>query len=718
MTIIHQRSRGCRAMSVLGALVTAVTAAPASAAVAAERLDLADHVTVSAFFEPNRGQAPESVRFLSRGATQNLVVTDDGLWFPQAGGDRVGLTFVGARKLAPSGADPLPGVSNYELGRGTGASHSAVPHFARLMSQSLYPSIDFIAYAHGRDLEYDLVVAPGGDPRQIRLRFPGASRVTLDAAGDLLVETPAGTVRNGRPVAYQEGVGPDGKREAVSARYLQRRNGDIEIALGRYDRRRPLVIDPVLSSTKRMAGSGNEQVTDIAVDGAGNVYVTGFTEGRGFPTLNGYQTRIRGDVDAFVAKYNASGTLIYSTYYGGDKEDVGRAIAVDGTGRAYVVGTTKSGNLAVVNAFQSSLTSGVCSFLMVLSAAGNSLVYASYLGGLTDSVVLKSGVGGPSQDPLRDQDGGALVTIPPEVRAWDVAVGSDGSMWVAGETTSTTFPFTIRGFQPSHAGGTYDAFVMRVNPSTGAVANFTFYGGPGMDRGRRLVRRGDQMLIGGDTYSTLNVGKLGPPPNSDSDVFVTAIFDPGFTYGGGKRVGGSSNEFLRGLTVDGSRNVYLSGETISKDFPVTTGAGQSRHGMETANAVAHADGFVVKLNANADTILYATYLGGSGMEMNGDLAVSSTGVAYVTGTSYSKDFPRVPSASPPAQGNFFITQLTSTGGFTYSALLGGSGPDAATAVAVSGSNLWIAGTSLSSSFPGSPSPSGNWDGLLTKMTLP
>ena len=703
MTIIHRDSRARRAIAALGALVTLATSQAVSAAVTPEGgAALPDQAKSSAFFEPNQGQAPASVRFLSRGATQNLLVTDDGLWFRQPGGERVGLTFAGGGKLAPVGADRLQGVSNYHVGKGAKTPESAVPHFERLVSPSLYPSIDLVAYAHERDLEYDLVVAPGGDPGQIRLRFPGATRVTLDSTGDLLIETQSGTVRNGRPVAYQPSPDPQGKSEPVAARYQLQQNGEIGIALGRYDQRRPLVIDPVLSTTKRVAGAGNEQVTDIAVDGSGNVYVTGFTEGRGFPTLNGYQTTIRGDVDAFVAKYNSSGTLIYSTYYGGNGEDVPRAIAVDGTGRAYVVGATKSTNLAVVNPFQGTKPLGECSFLMVLSAAGNSLVYASYLGGTSNSVV---------------EIDNNLVTVPPQVHASDVAVGSDGSLWVTGETTNTSFPFTKRGFQTSYSGGNYDAFVMRVNPSNGSVVNFSFVGGSGIDRGRRLVRSADQFLLGGDTSSSMNMGVLGS--GGGFDAFVVAIYESGFGYAGGKRFGGTGDEILRGLAVDGSRNVYLSGETLSTDLPVTVGAGQREHGR--AGGTPHPDAFVAKLNGGITSntgITYTTYLGGKGPEMNGDLAVTSGGTAYVTGTSYSGNFPTTPSVSAPLQGNVFVTQVNSTGGFAYSTLLGGNAVDLGTAIAVSGSNLWIGATSLSVTFPGAPNTLGNWDGLLTKMTLP
>lgn len=705
MTTIHQKSRGRRSIVALGALVTLVAASSAaSAEVASERAPLPAQVKSTAFFEPNLGQAPASVRFLSRGATQDLEVANDGLWFPQAGGERVGLTFVGARTLEPTGAQRLVGVSNYGRGGPIAGAGQQVPHFGGLVSASLYPSIDLVAYAHERDIEYDLVVGPGGDPRQIRLRFNGAARVKLDPAGDLLIETPSGTVRNGRPVAYQALPNQSGKREPIAARYELGQNGEIGIVLGRYDHQRPLVIDPVLSSTKRLGGSGNEQVTDVAVDGSGNVYVTGFTEGRGFTTLNGYQTAIRGDVDAFVAKYNSGGTLLYSTYYGGDGEDIARAIAVDGSGRAYVVGATKSSNLAVVNAVQGSKPRGECSFLLVLSAAGNSLAYASYLGGTSDS-------------PIIDQGGNSL-TIPPQVHVSDVAVGADGSMWLTGETTSTTFPFPIRGFQTSYGGGNYDAFVMRVNPSNGSVSNFSFYGGTGIDSGRKLVRRGDRLLLGGDTFSTLNLGVLGPEGAGDADIFVIGIYDPGFTFAGGKRFGGSADETLRGLAVDSSQNVYISGETMSTDLPVTAGVGQPQYGLEVPGGALHSDAFVAKLNANVDTIRYATFLGGSSKELNGDLAVTSGGTAYVTGTSYSDNFPTVPSVAVPLQGNVFVTQLSSTGGFAFSTLLGGSAADAGTAIAVSGSNLWIGATSVSSSFPGANASLGNWDGLLTKMTLP
>jgi len=698
MTIIDRDLKWSRGIAASGALLAVLTVSRVvSAAAAPGGVALDGRPRSSGFFEPNLGQAPASVRFLSRGAAQNLLVADDGLWFRQPGGERLGLTFAGAAKLVPAGTDRLPGVSSYHLGTRAVPSGSTVPHFGRLVSPALYPSIDLVAYVHERELEYDLVVAPGGDPRQIRLRFPGASRVKLDATGDLLIETPSATVRNGRPVAYQISPGPQGTRQPIAARYEMRRNGEVGIALEQYDHRRPLVIDPVLSSTKRIAGSGNEQVTDIAVDGAGNVYVTGFTEGPGFPTLNGYQTVIRGDVDAFVAKYNSGGTLVYSTYYGGSGEDVGRAIAVDSGGRAYVVGTTTSPNLAVVNPVQRNKPAGECSFLMVLSSAGNSLAYATYLG---------------TNETTPD----AATAV---VRASDVGVGVDGTMWLTGTVTRHRLPFTPNGFQPTFGGGLYDAFVMRVNPTNGAVLNFTYFGASGNDYGRRLARRGADIEVGGDLIVPSD-GHVSLPllgPGGDRDIFVFGLYSD-FTYAGGTRLGGSSYETLHGLAVDGNRNIYISGESDSTDLPDTAGAGQHAPAPPEPEHRQRADVFVAKLNPSVLAVTYLTYLGGNNLEVNSDLAVTSTGTAYVAGTSYSNNFPTVPFTAVSLQRNGFVTQLTSTGGFAFSTLLGGSAADDSTAIALSGSTLWIGGTSLSPSFPGAPAPLGNWDGLLTKFTLP
>lgn len=650
----------------------------------------------SLHFEPNQGQSPAAVRYTSRGGNQSLVVTERSLWLRTQAQPLVGLEFEGGATLDPVGLDKLEGVSHYRVGSDPGLWQSNVPHFARLAVPAVYPGVDVIAYAHGGDLEYDLIVAPGADPARIRLRFTNATRVALDAAGDLVIDTPSGQVTQERPFAYQTitGGADSSAKRRVKAHYRLLSDGSVAIALGRYDRRRTLVIDPVLSTTRRHGGSGNEQLTDIAADGAGNVYAVGYSEGSGFPTLNAAQSTMRGEVDAFVSKFNSSGTLVYSTFFGGNSDDVARAIALDGGGRAYVVGVTKSTNLSIVRGFQTASPPGANrSFLLVLSSGGNVVDYSSYLGGSSSDA---------------------------DVQAWDVATAADGMMWVTGHTTATTFPFAATGFQTTHGGGKLDAFVLRVNPAAsgaGSVAGFTYYGGDSDDVGRKLLRRTSDFLVAGESMSTnLRVLRTFGTNLQNNDAFVLAT-PAALTYGGAFRLGGIGDDTASGLQVDGSGNIYLAGNTTG-DLPVTGLVSQRTHADLVENT-GRADAYVAKFDWNANNLVYLTYLGGVGEEIVNDLAVTRSGIAYVSGTSFARNFPVTPSAiqtSAPDPRNGFLTKLNATGARVYSTYLGGSLADDAVAVTASNATVWVGATSESDTFPGATNTLGNWDGLLTKLT--
>jgi hypothetical protein len=672
--------------------------ATGTAKAAAPAAPVTPHADAGVYFEANVGQAPPSVRYVSRGGSQKLLVTDKGLLLRREGQPGVGLQFVGAGRLAPIGQERLPGVSNYRRGADPRQWQSGVPHFGRLAIPALYPGIDLLVYSTSRDLEYDLVVGPGADPRQIRLRFPGAGKVTLDSQGNVVLQTAAGAITHGKPVAYQASLGSRSSKSAVGARYQLLPDGVVAIALDGYDRRRAVVIDPVLTATRRFGGSGTEQVTDIAVDSSGNVYATGYAEGAGFPTLNAAQGTIRGDVDAFVSKFNPSGTLLYSTFYGGDGEDAARAIAVDGGGRAYVVGTTKSSNLAITNGFQGSRPAGkVSSFLLILASGGNSIAYSSYLGGASGA----------------------------DVEASDVGVAVDGTMWLTGQTTNTTFPFTIStGLQPTHGGGNFDAFVMRVDPSasgTKQVTGFTYFGGSGDDFGRKLARRGADFVVGGDSFSAdLRVNRTFGTSVSRSEAFVVTVTSS-FTSGGAVRIVGLADETVHGLALDGGGNTYVSGESTSDDLPATGNVSQparSGNANDPTGASGRADVFVAKIDPSGLNLRYLTYLGGHSVDLNSDLAVTSSGTAYVTGTTYSADFPTVGSpiqGSAPLMRNGFLTKLDSNGVRVYSTYLGGSMADDVVAVGLVGTTVWLGATSESSTFPGANAGLGFWDGLIVKL---
>ena len=215
--------------------------------------------------------------------------------------------------------------------------------YASVEYREVYPGVILVYYGKQRQLEYDLVIAPGADPSIIKLAFEGAQRLRLDAGGDLLLKTAGGEVRQHKPMMYQE---VDGVRKSIEGHYVLKGRRQIGFEITEYDPSRQLVIDPVLSYSTYLGGTGADGADGIAVDSSGNVYVTGTTYspaslGGEFPRVNAYQTVRRGNYDAFVTKISPSGTLLYSTYLGGDHLDNGYDIAVDFTGNAYVTGLTR-----------------------------------------------------------------------------------------------------------------------------------------------------------------------------------------------------------------------------------------------------------------------------------------------------------------------------------------------------------------------------------------
>jgi hypothetical protein len=253
-----------------------------------------------------------------------------------------------------AGLEELPGTVNYLLGNDRGRWHTDIATHARVEYRGVYPGIDLAYYGNQQRLEYDFVVAPGADPGAIRLGYAGADRPATDGQGDLVLHTAGGDLVQHRPLLYQE---VNGVRHEVSGGYVVR-GQEVGFRVGGYDAGRPLIIDPVLSYSTYLGGSGEDYGYGIAVDAAGNAYVTGKTTSVNFPTANPSQPANGGGTDAFVAKLNASGSaLVYSTYLGGSGGDAGLGIAVDAAGNAYVTGSTTSTNFPTANPLQPALGS-------------------------------------------------------------------------------------------------------------------------------------------------------------------------------------------------------------------------------------------------------------------------------------------------------------------------------------------------------------------------
>jgi hypothetical protein len=310
-------------------------------------------------FQANRGQADRKVKFLARASGYDLFLTRteavlalriadrtrrnaDSLVanykppYPQSAYIKIKL--VGANPAPDlNGQDPLPSASSYFIGASSKDWQTDVPAYARVKYSDVYPGVDMIYYGNQRDLEYDFKVAPGADPAPIRVLYEvprSRSPLRVDENGDLIIETASGRVRQPKPFAYQE---IDGAKKQIEARYVLK-GCVVAFSLGSYDKSKPLIIDPVLSYSTYLGGTGSESGLAIAVDSAGNAYIAGETNSSNFPSASGSaQIGLRGAGDVFVIKLNPSGSsAIYSAFIGGSRGESGLGIAVDSSGAAYV----------------------------------------------------------------------------------------------------------------------------------------------------------------------------------------------------------------------------------------------------------------------------------------------------------------------------------------------------------------------------------------------
>jgi hypothetical protein len=623
-------------------------------------------------FERNQGQTSSQVKFLAHGQGYTLFLTSGeavlALHKASAKSGVLRVKLLGANPAPDvSGMDEMPGKSNYFIGNDAKRWHTNVPMYGKVKYKSIYSGIDLVYYGNQRQLEYDLVVAPGADPRRIQLGVRGARKISRSEDGDLVLAMDEGEIRWHKPLAYQM---KGGARQEIAAQYVIKGRSRVGFEVAGYDLRKPLFIDPLIYSTY-LGGSGVDYGSGIAVDSSGSAYVTGYTYSTNFPTANPLQPVYGGDQDAFVAKLNPTGSaLIYSTYLGGSGEDYGSGIAVDSSGSAYVTGYTYSTNFPTMNPLQPTNGGFCCSnaFVAKLNPTGSALVYSTYLGG-------SGGDGGQG-----------------------IAVDSSGNAYVTGYTESTNFP-TANPLQPV-CGGDYDAFVAEINATGSALVYSTYLGGSGDDYGSGIaVDNSGNVYVTGNTDSTNfpTMNPFQPDLAGDTNVFVAKLNPTGSALVYSTYLGGNGFDSGIGIALDSSGNAYVTGQTGSTNFP-TMNPWQSAYGGGDYDA------FVAKLNLTGSALVYSTYLGGSGGEYGSGIAVDGSGNAYVTGQTSSTNFPTMnPLQSAYGGGDYdaFVAKLNPTGSaLVYSTYLGGSGEDWGQGIAVDSSgNAYVTGLTTSTDFP-------------------
>jgi RHS repeat-associated protein len=448
----------------------------------------------------------------------------------------------------------------------------------------------------------------------------------------------------------------------VAVRYVVAPNGEVGFAFGSYDRAQPLTIDPTLTYSTYLGGSGDDYAYGIAVDSVGNIYVTGKTNSSNFPVLGAPQGSLSGGYDAFITKLNPAGTaLVYSTYIGGSADDIGRNIAVDSTGAAYITGWTLSTNFPTASAYQASC-SGTCTsdaFVTKLNQAGSALSYSTYLGGTGADY------------------------------GYDIEVDFASKVYIVGATASSNFPTS--GSLQSYSGAA-DAFVTKLDPTNLPFMQLiysTYLGGSGADAAYALT--GDFGGLAGNVYITGYTASSNFPvtsptydstANGSNDVFVTQLNWSGSalsrifsTY-----LGGSGDDVGVAIALDGAGAVYLTGWAGSTNFPV---AGSPNLPLRSTKTGGTYDAFVSKLNPITRQLVYGAYLGGSSDDIGYGIALDSSNNAYVVGSTFSSNFPNAclldvvilcPPSGLPAGGNVFVTEVNAAGSDAiYNHYLGSGG---------------------------------------------
>lgn len=662
-------------------------------------------------FEENKGQTGNKVQYLARANGYRLLLTNTETVFALNSSEHIKLNFVGANKRAEiKGENKAVTVSNYFSGQDTSKWLTQIPNFNEVRQEGIYKGIDVKFYGiENKQVEYDFIVSPNADSNQIKLNFDGAKNISIDEHGNLVLKTEKAELIQRKPVAYQE---INGERVEVNVSY-ELSQDQVSFKLGDYDKSHSLTIDPVLNYLTYVGGShcdvvdnvaadaqGNAFIVgatcsldypvansrsdddfavfvtkisadgstilyntfldgrdhdgisscfnrfignDIAIDAAGNAYVAGTTDSGDFPiTDNAYQkvrlcSRQFGACifpeEVYVSKLNASGGIVYSTFLGGRNTDYANGIAVDSAGKAYVTGGTHSGAFfPTKNSYQGTGVFGSTgsndAFMTVLNASGSDIVYSTGLGG-------------------NNYDTGNAITL-----------DASNNVYITGMTESeNSFP-TKTAFQSEHNGGV-DAFVAKFNATLSNEASLiysTFLGGSGTDEGNGIaVNSGGQAhvvgITGSSNFPLLNAFRS---TNQINEAFVTVLSSTGASLANSSFLGGADQERAKGVALDASGNIYVTGNTLSDNFPTALAIQNVRNGDR--------DAFVTKLKFGRG-IISSSYLGGSDFDTGKGIAVKGNQI-FVVGSTSSNNLATTAGVIKPSfgggDGDGFVAKILDT----------------------------------------------------------
>jgi hypothetical protein len=631
-----------------------------------QRLMLAQRLTAPAFEAVTKPRSASRYIWRNRKIKVELDVEGGGLAFQFGDGRRLGITFVGARP----GVEPQGESTSYPVFYYVGSSRSwrTSTRWERVRYREIYPGIDLVLMTNAGQLEYTFEVRAQADPGKIRIRYRGAA-VSLTNQGNLVVGVGKDQMEQRRPMAFQ-GL----ESQTVESSYQLAQN-EVRLRLGRYDSRRALTIDPALTFSTYIGGPAFDTIYAVASDASGNIYVTGETDSG---SLTGGPEPTGASYDAWVAKLNGAGSqLLYLVYLGGSQNDSGRGVAVDSAGNAYVTGITASLDFPTTSgAFSTVFTGTQEAFISKLNSSGL-IQYSTYLGGgsdagyaiavdtsgavyaagqtasvsfpVTTGTIQQSNGGGFSDcfvSKLNALGSALLYSTYLGGSALDlcagIAIDVSGDAYITGTTYSTNFP-TQSPLQSALLGSA-SAFVSEINASGSALLYSTYLGGSILDNGNAIALDSfDAAYIAGSTASPdfpTTAGGLQTALGGTYNAFVSKIAPGGGSLSYSTFVGGSGVDDADAIVVDSLGQAVVGGYTSSPNFPVAGAIQGTFQGIF--------DAFATVVNATGSGLVFSSYFGGSGDDRGFGVAALPGGSLALGGMTASANFP----TSAALQGSF------------------------------------------------------------------
>ena len=687
-----------------------MAAAPTASTAANSRVR-ASLASLPLAFEANQGQTDPQVKYMARGNGYTVFLTPNETVFALNSSSSVSRTtaqsVTGKRKTAPKvrKKEVNAAIHMHLVGANARAQIAAsdeMPgrsnYFIGNDRSQWHANVAQYARVDYRDVYPGVDMAFHGAQKQLEFDFivaPGATatpiRLGVTGVNRIATDDSGNLIlaASAGDVLLHRPVAyqeKNGSRQPVDARFRLEARNQVSLELGNYDHSRELVIDPSVTYSTYLGGVAEDDAYAIAVDGSGNAFITGQTKSAGFPTKNALHSSSAGGFDVFVTEISPTGTLLYSTFIGSSSDDSGNAIAIDGSGDVFVAGGADASNFPIVGGYQTVFGGGVDAFVFELNASGSALVYSTFLGGSGTDV------------------------------ATGLVLDSGGNAYIVGSTTSNNFP--PKNPIISSIPGASAGFVTKLNSSGNALVYSTYLGGSNADFAVAVAvdGSGNAYVTGGtnspDFPTTSGVvqttcGSDGNCNGALYDAFVTVINSAGSGYVYSTFLGGEASDEGFGIAVDGSKNAYVIGSTDSSTkFPLKA-ALQPTFGGNTSDA------FVTKIKPDGTALIYSTYLGGSGNDTGVQIALDSNNNAYVTGQTGSTNFPLASATQSQnnGQNDAFVSEISSSGaGLVFSTYLGGklnentsaaNGGGAIGAIAVdsAGANIYVAGNTTSTDFP-------------------